>query len=285
MLKRLEPDKFEEYVDFVYELAMDLSKSSFPIYTDGIKTKEIFVNVSKKAFVNESEEILLFEQNGIIEGWIHYFVIEEDYYIRPLSILVRNGYAQALEELLEYWDEYFPTYEWDVYFPDENKEALTFMKQKGYVEEQEVVDVLLFKNYEIKEETKKVITINRHNFEIFRGLHSCLDDEMYWSCDKIFNTIDDWSIYAYMDRGNCLGSIYYNGKTRKDLEIFGIDGPKGHCETKVIESLLISCLNEAKMTGAKSMYFFNDKETHKVVKEMGFTCATIAHYFCKKNKL
>lgn len=158
------------------------------------------------------------------------------------------------------------------------------MKEKGYVDkEQEVVDVLLFKNYEIREETKNVISINRQNYEIFRELHTCLDDKMYWSCDRIFKSIDDWRIYAYMDRGDCLGTLYYNGKTRKDLEIFGIDGRNGQCETKVIESLLISCLNEAKITGAKSMYFFNDQETHKVVKEMGFTCVTVAHYFCKKN--
>lgn len=282
MLKKLEPEQFEQYIDFAYELAMDLSKASFPIYADGVKTKDFFINQSKKGLEHENEEILLFEQDGIVEGWIHYFFIKEDNYIGPNNILVRTGYAEALNELLLYWKEHFPGYKWHTYFPQENQKALSFMEEKGYVcKERQVVDVLLFDNYTPRVESKNVISINKENFEIFRQLHRYLDDKMYWSSDRIFQTIEQWQIYAYMDQGTCLSTLYHNGKGKADLEIFGIDSNNSACESKVIEALLISCLNKAKQNKANSMYFFNDEQTHKITKELGFTCATVAHYFSK----
>ena len=47
----------------------------------------------------------------------------------------------------------------------------------------------------------------------------------------------------------------------------------------VIEKLLISCLNHAKRSGAKSMYFFNeDAFTQELVVKVGFDCKTVAHF-------
>lgn len=42
MLRICTEQDFNTYFDFVYELALDQSKSGYPTYSDGIKTKEMF---------------------------------------------------------------------------------------------------------------------------------------------------------------------------------------------------------------------------------------------------
>ena len=43
MLRVLEEKNFDQYIDFVYSLALDQTKSVYPTYTDGIKTKGDFI--------------------------------------------------------------------------------------------------------------------------------------------------------------------------------------------------------------------------------------------------
>lgn len=42
MLKKAEFDDIVKYGDFVYELTLDQTKSAYPTYADGIKTREDF---------------------------------------------------------------------------------------------------------------------------------------------------------------------------------------------------------------------------------------------------
>lgn len=49
MLRICTEQEYEKYIDFVYEIAIDQSKSGYPTYSDGIKTKEMFIESSKKA--------------------------------------------------------------------------------------------------------------------------------------------------------------------------------------------------------------------------------------------
>ena len=42
MLRKCTEQEYKEYADFAYGLALDQSKSGYPTYCDGIKTKEMF---------------------------------------------------------------------------------------------------------------------------------------------------------------------------------------------------------------------------------------------------
>lgn len=50
MLRICTEQEYIKYADFVYGLALDQSKSGYPTYCDGIKTKEMFLDRSRKAF-------------------------------------------------------------------------------------------------------------------------------------------------------------------------------------------------------------------------------------------
>ncbi|MBQ1877742.1 MAG: hypothetical protein II161_02905, partial [Erysipelotrichaceae bacterium] len=80
MLRLCSKEEFDKYVDFAYDLALDVTKSGYPTYCDGVKTKEMFIERSLKAFDRETEQMLLFELEGEVQGLIHYYWIPDDLY-------------------------------------------------------------------------------------------------------------------------------------------------------------------------------------------------------------
>ena len=60
MLVKATAEDIEKYVARVYELAMDQSKSGYPTYTDGFKTKEDFFKDARESVTGDTQEILLF---------------------------------------------------------------------------------------------------------------------------------------------------------------------------------------------------------------------------------
>lgn len=279
MLHKISESEYNEYSDYIYDLSADLSCSSFPIYADGVKTKEFFCSKSKKGLNEKSEEILLFESDGKVQGWIHYYFIVSDKYLGLNSMLIEKGFDEALEELLRYWRDRYAGFSWCFYLPSENTEALEFMKKSGFeVVSRDTVDVLLFKNYISDGVSKNVIVVDGGNFELFGDLHSRCDNEMYWTSERIKKDLDRWRIFAYVEEGKCLGALYYVC-VGKDLEIFGIDYAEEKYDSEIAEQLLISCLNEAKKAGAESMYFFNDEDTRIIAENLGFKRITEALCF------
>ncbi len=298
MLRKIKAYEFDRYAEFAYRLAMEPACSGFPLYTDGIKTKEDFLERSRRGLCREEEELLLFEREGNVQGWVHYYVIKEDCYIGICSLLIGDGQESALEELMAYWKQRFPGYEWSMYFPEENRAALSFMSRRGYRDKgKEAVNVLLFKEYQTREESGFVFPVGRENFDLFRKIHAGFEAEMYWTSDRIWEDLENWEIFAYVipeeekvsgdtavdpapvkaGKGCCKGVIYYNRQTSKDLEIFGIDVPD--LLGGVVEALLIACLNKAKEAHAESMYFFNERFPNEIPEGLGFRRITTAHYF------
>ena len=55
MLRKCTEQEYKEYADFVYGLALDQSKSGYPTYCDGIKTKEMFMERTQRAFSEDTE--------------------------------------------------------------------------------------------------------------------------------------------------------------------------------------------------------------------------------------
>ena len=60
MLVKATIEDITKYGEFVYNLALDQSKSCYPTYTDGIKTKEAFFEDARKSITKDNFEMLLF---------------------------------------------------------------------------------------------------------------------------------------------------------------------------------------------------------------------------------
>lgn len=280
MLKKLEEQDFDRYVEFAYELALDMTKSGYPTYADGIKTKDEFVDRAREAYYAQNDEILLFERDGAVAGWIHYFYLPEDRYVDTCAFCIAEGTEEALAEFIDFAREHFPGSELYLGFPRENREAVAALEAGGYeCIEESYNDAVDFADYVLCPENAGILAITRENYSFFAALHSQTDCDMYWNTARILDAIDRWRIYVYLRNGKAAGAIYFMDDKIMP-EIFGVDFPEGAYDSEVYQALLTAALNEGKRSGAKHMIFFNEKEAQADALSCGFRC--IGEYMCFK---
>ena len=142
MLRVCSKEEFLRYADFVWELAQDLTRSGYHTYCDRIKTREDFMERRLAAFDREAEEILLFEQEGKVQGVIHYYWIPEDHYLQTICFNTNTAAEQALAEFMDWIGRRFPGYDVYLGFPAENRAAVTWLAGQGF--EIPVLDEFLF---------------------------------------------------------------------------------------------------------------------------------------------
>ncbi len=285
MLRKLEEDLFDKYVDFAYQLASDMTKSGYPTFADGIKTRDDFVTRARKAFSRDNEEILLFERYGKVAGWIHYYHLPEDHYLDTCSFCIAEGMGDALAEFTSFARTYFPESELYLGFPKENREAVTALDAFGFERiEESFNDVLDFGSYMPCPENTNIILITKDNYQLFSDLHSQIEGDMYWNSERILNVMDEWRIYVLLREGKAAGAIYLRISDDKSMdEIFGVDFSNSVFDSGVYQELVTAALNDEKRRGVKHMVFFNDKESQSDALACGFHC--VGEYVCFKTTL
>lgn len=281
MLKPCAKNEFDQYVDFAYELATDAEKSAYPTYCDGIKTKEMFIERLLKAYERETEEILLFETCGNVEGLIHYHWIPEDNYIATCGFNINKDTKLAISEFLALVEKRFKGYDLFLGFPAENSSAVNFFEEQGFecIEDDYnntafldlVNDIPTFKN---------LIRITRENYESFKILHDQIEGDMYWNSKRIWNDLDNWTIYVEEKDKVPRGAVYYTNISDDWAEIFGIDLDNDEFDQDIFKTLLYASLADAKSKGSKTMTFFCDGKGEQAALECGFSC--VGRYLCYK---
>ena len=282
MLKKLEEKDFKHYAEFAYELALDMTKSGYPTYADRVKTKEDFMERSRKAFSREHEDILLFEREGKAAGWVHYYHLPEDHYLDTCSFCIAEGMGEAIEEFTAFARENFPGCELYLGFPEENREAVTALISGGFTcIEESYNDIFDFSSYGPQPEGSDMIPITGENYGLFAELHAQHKD-MYWNSERILNVLDDWKIFA-LQRNETLAGAVYLSKDESTPEIFGIDFQDGVYNSAVFRTLLTAMLNDCKRQGAQHLFFFSDEEAQPDALACGFRC--VGKYVCYKTVL
>ena len=64
MLRQLGKDEYMQYLDSAYELTLDMSRSCYPTYADGLKTREDFDAHAARPFQRDDYTMLLYEEDG-----------------------------------------------------------------------------------------------------------------------------------------------------------------------------------------------------------------------------
>lgn len=272
MLMKPTAEEAEKYIDFAYELALDPTRSGYPTYTDGIKTKEDFVEVCRRRLTRRDRQVLLYLEEGVVSGWIQYVFLEEEAYLQTEIFNIAGNIAQALSEFTDYCEENYHGYTLYLGFPAENRSAVSFLAGSGWkCIERNYNDVLFFDRYEVQPESAEIVRVTRDNFCEFRKLHEPIEGEMYWNSDRLYEDLDNWGIYLYRRDGAPIGAIYCTDE-KILMEIFGVDFAQDRFDESVFRQLLIKVLNDCKKSGKKYMVFFNDEQSQKTVLDIGFTC-------------
>ena len=284
MLKECTERDVDLYADFAYELAMDLKKSAYPTYCDGMKTKEMFIKQLRDAYEDEYEENLLFEYEGKIEGIIQYYWIPEEKYIQTEVFNINKATKQAIAEFLEYVGERLKGYDLYLGFPRENEAAIDCFEELKFRCIESDYDNIAFvdKLGDIKKSTG-VIRINKDNFESFRVLHSQNEEDMYWTSDRILEDLDNWNIFVKEKNETSKGAIFYTGSAESGFEIFGTDMNNNEYDEDLFKDLLYAVLADVKAKGGRFIGFFSDEEAEKATLECGFVL--VGEYRCYKAHL
>lgn len=276
MLRRLEKNEFESYTQYAYKLALDMSCSSYPTYADGIKTREDFTEKSKRGISGDTNtEILLFESNGSVKGWIHYYVQPEDEYLCFYSFCIEENVSEAVSEFLSYASERYSGYTVDLGLPDVNTEAAKALTAAGFENiENSHVNVLDFENYSCGEEKGNIVAVGEENFHMFKKLHDPVSADMYWNSERLkekyFSDEKKWHLYLSMNGENAEGCIYFVF-VGNIMEIFGIDFLNDVFDKEIMRDLFIKSLNMSKNSGkVRYMYFFTESdEEQEIVSRAG----------------
>lgn len=284
MLHKIAKTEFEQYVGLAYELALDPSKSGYPTYTDGIKTKEDFINSAQKAFSSKESGILTFSDRKPFEGWIQYYYIPEDNYLSTSAFCVSGSVKAALKEFISFAENNFKGYDLYLGFPKENAQAADYLSQSGFkCIEDDYNNSFFFKEYTPLPQSNAVKIITRKLFEDFSTLHdSQTDDTMYWTSERMLETFDRWKIYGYYRDNVLLGAVYFTDQ-KLMLEIFGFDFRDGLFDEEIYKDLLTVVLNEGKKIGAENMTYFCEKECQTATEKLGFRL--VGEYLCFYKKI
>lgn len=269
MLTNATLEDIEKYSDLAYTVALNPTKSSYPAYGDGIKTKADFIHAAERAVAKDTSELLLFLMDGNVEGWISYDWIAEDKYLQLTGFNINRGTKQALAELLDILGIRFAGYTAYFGYPGENRDAIRFLRASGFqCIEKDWNHSFFFDGYTPVQDAKQIEKISRCNFDKFRAVYHA-DSETYWNCDRIFETMDDWSIFVYNDGDVPVAAVFFRGD-RGYFEIYGVVFADEVFQESVFRELLTASLNECKRMDARFMTFFCEEEEKHILAELGF---------------
>lgn len=284
MLRPCTRADYPKYADLAYALATDPSRSGYPSYSDGIKTKEMFLERSEKAFSRETEEILLFEYEGVVEGWIHYYALPADRYLSTVSFNIAVHTEQALEELLAALQARFAGYTLYLGFSKKNTRAVDFLRAHGFsCIEEDYNNTALLCQYVPVPTGEHIVRITRDNYELFRSLHRRAEGSMYWNCERIWDNLDEWVIFVRLEAGESVGCVYFLTDDDGWYEIFGIDLKDNVFDPTPFRELLCAALNAAKALGGTYMTCFCSEAEREAVRAAGFRC--VDAYVCYQKQL
>lgn len=276
MLIKADKKLADEYREFAYGLSQDLSRSSFPTYLDGLKTKEDFMQTIDRTIGADDVEILLYEDGGEVVGWIHYYWEDEDKYVGFFAFYTQRNTAAAIDEFLDYAGEKYAGYEIDFGFPKENREAIKRLEERGFTRaEDSELFVLHFDEYRPCPESDSVVKVDESNWDDFCLLHDKHDD-MYWNSERLHEALlgqtkHRWTMYLFYDGTRPVGNIYFIYVDNM-MEIFGIDGD---CGAEIKKQLLIKALNTSKADGLEHLSYFAEEDAERrICRELGLTYVT-----------
>lgn len=281
MLARATMQDIRDYGDWAYSLALDPTRSGYPTYCDGIKTKAEFLTAAKQALMRETEELLLFRMDGAVEGWISLTWIPEDGYLQVDSFNIRRGTRRALEELLTLLERHYSGYTAHFGFPGENRDAICYLRSQGFrCIEHAWNHTFVFQNYRATADAEGIERITRQSFDRFCAVYRP-DPDTYWDCSRIFETLEDWTILVKDQNGAPDSAIFLRGGGARCCEVYGAAFADGEFHERSFCELLSAALNACKRMGARYMTYLCGGEERKPCKNSDSD--TSANTFCTQN--
>ena len=261
MLRPANPEALRMHLGFAWQLAQTPAHSSFPTYLDGVKTRADFEKTALSSVENPHGEVLLFEKDGALLGWIQYYWLPEDRYLGFESFLAAQAVSQLIDEFLAYAKAQFPGYVVSLGLPAENP-AAPLLSSRGFVlAEESDVFVLHLEQAVLPPDDAQAVSVTEAGFPAFAALHDQTPGR-YWNSARLYRALQTgtgrrWRLLLYQSAqtGEALGSMSFVC-TPVMAEIFSADFKNDRFCAPVMQGLLTHALHLAKAAGERHMVFF-----------------------------
>ncbi|MBR4081852.1 MAG: hypothetical protein IKK21_08725 [Clostridia bacterium] len=271
MIRRVTAGKLPALADAFWDCAMDLTRSGYPTYTDGVKTRADFDAYLSRACQADWGEVLVYEHGGAVCGLIAVDIVD-DAYVSLHVCLCRTHSQEMLAELLRRLSgEHAGKTLWFGFAP-ENAAYLGFAEEHGFAVLEESVNWIMPMNGTCPPAPGVcAVTADDPAFRRFWR-----DPDMYWTAERIAANPAGWTLLVH-ERG--AAAMLDSGDTQ---EIFGFEYADGFDETAFF-ALMQGCLHIAKVKGAAHMNYFASPEESAVMAALGFR--RVSGYLCYERKL
>ncbi len=260
MLTRLTAGEVPAYFEAFWPVALDLRRSGYPTYTDGIKTRADWEEHILRAAKEDWGEVLLHWHDGQPNGLIAMEVMDEEYLSLPVC-LCQAHQREMLEELLDDLVARYPGRTLWLGFAPENEERLVFAKERGLALLDDAVNWNI-RDWQAVPLSTEVQRVTVENYAHFRSLWT--DETIYWNAERIAQAMDKWLLFTTQDAAvACMDEGVM-------LEIFGFMG-----NPAAMGKLMEACLNAS---GGRSLTYFAGQEETPVMEALGFH--RVSGYVC-----
>ena len=275
MLRPVCEEELDALIDVFWPVALDLTHSTYPTYTDGVKTREDFAAAVGRALREDWGEVLVHVHEGVDNGLLVIDVTDNEFV--SLSVgLTRAHQPECLTETLAYLAQKHSGMTLWLGFAPENVEMLTFAKSQGF----RLLDDSVNWNIALADwqpcAAGRAVPVSRENFTLFSALWT--DRSMYWNAQRIRAAMDRWMLFVTVDGSGAVACMDEGVM----LEIFGFQYVGGYA-ADAHRALMTACLNAAKAKGARYLTYFSDREEAAVMQQLSFRW--VSDYRCYEMKL
>lgn len=276
MLRPVRAEELDALLEVFWPVALDLTRSTYPTYTDGVKTRADFSEAIRRAQGADWGEVLVHTHHGAVNGLI---VIDEadDEFVSLHVCLTHAHQMECLAEALAYLRGKHPGKTLWLGFAPDNTEMLAFAESNGFTLLDDAVNWnIALADWQPARTDMPVQPVTREGYDAFRALWT--DGSMYWNADRIEAALDRWMLFVTADGRGAVACMDEGAM----LEIFGFQYRDGYDEA-VHRALLTACLSAAKEKRAQYLTYFSDRSENAVMQQLGFR--RVSDYRCYEKKL
>lgn len=269
-------DELDTLIAEFWPVALDLTHSTYPTYTDGIKTRADFAKAVHRAASEDWGEVLMHLQEGKVNGLL-VVDVADDMYVSLHVCLTHGHQAECLEEALAYLRQKHAGKTLWLGFARENAEMLVFAEKNGFAVLDDTVNWnISLDNWQMAATERPVQRVSAESYDAFRALWT--DEGMYWNAERIRSAMERWMLFVTADGCGAVACLDEGVM----LEIFGFQYRDGYDEA-THRALMTACLNVARQQGGKHLTYFADREETAVMQSLGFR--RVSDYVCYETKL
>ncbi len=279
MLKPLTQAELPDILADFWPVALDLTRSGYPTYTDGIKTFDDFARQVTRARDESWGEVLLHVHEGADNGLIVVDRVDDDYLSLPVCLTKAHQDA-ALAETIAYLAQKYAGRTLWLGFAPENAERLAFAKSNGFALLDDTTNWQLpLASWQRTAADARVLAIDREHYAAFKTLWT--NEDMYWNAERIAQDMSRWYLFVYEDNGVPVAAVACM-KDAKMPEIFGFMYRDDY-DDQAHRALLTACLNVAAAERCDELIYFAGAEENAVMSALNFH--RVSGYVCYQKEL